>query len=197
MYPPVELPPRDYAGYIFDCDGTLADTMPLHYRAWARVVAEAGGEFSEPLFYRWGGRPSAEIVQSLNADFGLRMDVTDTVKRKEAYFVELIDEVKPIEDVVAIARSIHAKGLPLAVCSGGYREFIELTLETIGIRSLFDVMVCAEDYTRGKPAPDCFLTTAERLGVPPAECLVFEDSPAGIAAAKAAGMACVIVPVRL
>ncbi|AHF92179.1 haloacid dehalogenase [Opitutaceae bacterium TAV5] len=190
----LQLPDRDFGGYIFDCDGTLADTMPLHYRAWAQVVAEAGRNFPRELFYRWGGRPGAEIVTSLNAEYHLQLDVTETAEHKERYFLELIHEVKPVEEVVSIARRVHERGHLLAVCSGGYREFVEITLDAIGIKNLFDVIVCAEDYTKGKPAPDCFFTTAERLGVPPTDCLVFEDSPAGIAAARAAGMACVVVP---
>lgn len=191
----LHLPDRDFAGYIFDCDGTLADTMPLHHRAWARVVAEAGGEFPADLFYRWGGRPGPEIVASLNELQGLALDARRTVDAKEVFFVEMLHEVRPIDEVVAVARRVKASGLPLAVASGGHREFVELTLEAIGLGGFFDVLVCAEDYTKGKPHPEPFLTAARKLGVPAGDCLVFEDSPAGIEAARAAGMQCVVVPV--
>ncbi|CAN5729408.1 HAD-IA family hydrolase [soil metagenome] len=187
------LPPRPFKGYIFDCDGTLADTMPLHFRAFARVVREAGGEFSEELFYQWGGRPTSRIVEDLNVTLGLSLNVQEAVELKEAYFVELIHEVEAIEPVVEIARKMHGQAV-LAVTSGGYRRYVELTLEAIGIKKLFGVIVCAEDYTHGKPHPEPFLETARRMGIPPEDCLVFEDSPAGLEAALDAGMEYVYVP---
>ncbi|HSI08691.1 MAG TPA: HAD family phosphatase [Rariglobus sp.] len=187
------LPDRKFGGYIFDCDGTLADTMPLHFRAWAHVVKEQGGEFPEELFYRWGGRPSARIVLDLNIEFGLSLDVHETVERKEAYFLERIHEVRAINPVVDIARQLYGTA-PLAVTSGGFRKYVELTLEAIDAKSLFGVIVCAEDYTNGKPHPEPFLETARRMGISPADCLVFEDSPAGVESAKRAGMECVFVP---
>lgn len=189
----IQLPDRTFAGYIFDCDGTLAHTMPIHYRAWSRAVAEAGVDFPEDLFYAWGGRPAVEIVGALNARGGANMPVEETVTRKESYFLELLHEVTPIEPVVEIARSLHGRA-PIAVASGGHRELVHATLTFLGILDLFQTTVCAEDYTRGKPAPDPFLEAARRLGVPPADCLVFEDSPTGIMAAEAAGMAHVLIP---
>lgn len=189
----LEIPKGDFAGYIFDCDGTLADTMPLHYRAWARAVEEDGGHFPQELFYRWGGRPSATIVEDLNRTFGHAFAVEAMVDRKESYYLDLIHEVQPLERVVEIARSLHGTA-PLAVASGGYRKYVEITLEVIGLKELFDAIVCAEDYEQGKPAPDAFLEAARRLDVRPSECLVFEDSPAGVQAAANAGMQCVFVP---
>jgi HAD superfamily hydrolase (TIGR01509 family) len=187
------LPSRKFGGYIFDCDGTLADTMPLHFRAWAHVVKEQGGEFPEELFYRWGGRPSARIVEDLNKEFGLSLDIHETVERKENYFLERIHEVQAIPVVVDIARRLYGQ-VPLAVTSGGYRKYVELTLEAISAKDLFGVIVCAEDYTLGKPHPEPFLETARRMGVFPGDCLVFEDSPAGMESATRAGMECVFVP---
>lgn len=190
----LEIPDCDFKGYIFDCDGTLADTMPLHYRAWSRTLREHGGEFPEDLFYAWGGKPSAIIIAELNELQGLSMPIEATVERKESYFEELIHETLPIEPVVEIARKMHGK-VPLAVASGGYRHFVEMTLNAIGIRHLFDAVICAEDYERGKPHPDPFLTAARALGVPPGECVVFEDAPLGVEAAQRAGMHCVVVPI--
>jgi beta-phosphoglucomutase family hydrolase len=188
------IPPGDFGGYIFDCDGTLADTMPLHFRAWTRIVAELGGSLSEELFYQTGGKPTAQILQMLRDDFGLWVgDVQKVAERKEDYFLEMIHEVKPIEPVVEIARRWHGIK-PLAVASGGFRRQIEQTLDALGIRSLFNTVVCVEDYARGKPCPDPFLEAARRLNVLPTECLVFEDSPLGITAAQAAGMRSVLVP---
>jgi beta-phosphoglucomutase-like phosphatase (HAD superfamily) len=188
------VPDRAFGAYIFDCDGTLADTMPLHYRAWSRLLQERGAPFSEDLFYSLGGKPSEKILELLRDEQGLQVgDVSVAAARKEAYFEEMIDEVRPIASVVAIAR--HWRGVkPMAVASGGFRRHIEMTLDAIGIREWFDTLVCVEDYARGKPFPDAFLEAARRLQVPPRECLVFEDSPLGVRAAEAAGMQVVLVP---
>jgi beta-phosphoglucomutase-like phosphatase (HAD superfamily) len=185
---------RPFGGYIFDCDGTLADTMPLHYRAWRRLLAEHGMPFSEAFFYELGGKPTAFIFELLCRDHGLVLhDLPGAILRKEAYFVELIHEVKPIEAVVAVARRWRGV-VPLAVASGGLRRYVELTLDAIGILAWFDAVVCVEDYARAKPAPDPFLEAARRLKVDPEECLVFEDSVLGLEAAAAAGMHGVFVP---
>jgi beta-phosphoglucomutase family hydrolase len=188
------IPEREFDGYIFDCDGTLADTMPLHFRAWTRIVGELGGSFSEESFYQTGGKPTEQILEMLRDEHGLRVDdVRKLAQRKEEYFLELIDEVKPIEAVVEIAR--RWSGIkPLAVASGGFHRQIELTLEALGIRPLFTAVVCVEDYARGKPFPDPFLEAAWQLKVPPADCVVFEDSMLGVEAAAAAGMHYVFVP---
>lgn len=188
----LDIPPRDFDGYIFDCDGTLADNMPLHYRAWSRAMEDFGGKYPEELFYEWGGRPTANIVAALNDRFGLSMDVNAVVHRKEKYYFELIPEVQPMAEVVECARRVREKAR-LSVASGGHRELVVATLQALGILELFDAVVCAEDYDRGKPHPDPFLLAAKLMGVPPAECVVFEDSPTGIEAAKAAGMAWVFV----
>ncbi|MEX1119661.1 MAG: HAD family phosphatase [Terrimicrobiaceae bacterium] len=189
----LEIPNRKFLGYIFDCDGTLADTMPLHYRAWSRAMAEEGADFPETTFYEWGGRPAADIVASLNERCGLSMPPVETVRRKEKYFLELLHEVEAIDPVVDIARRTRGFA-PMAVASGGHRELVVATLELLEIHDWFDAVICAEDYENGKPAPDPFLVAAERLGIAPEHCLVFEDSPTGIASAKAAGMDYVFVP---
>ncbi len=188
------IPDREFGAYIFDCDGTLADTMPLHYRAWTRLVAELGGSFPEELFYASGGKPTVQILRMLRDEHGLKVaDLDRAAERKEAYFLEMLPEVKPIEPVLAVARRWYGIK-PLAVASGGFRAQIEQTLDALGIRSLFSAVVCVEDYARGKPCPDPFLEAARRLNVLPGDCVVFEDSPAGVQAAAAAGMECVFVP---
>jgi HAD superfamily hydrolase (TIGR01509 family) len=188
------IPEGTFGGYIFDCDGTLADTMPLHYLAWKRLVEERGGTFSEALFYSLGGRPTEQIMALLRDEHCLRIDdIAAAASRKEEYFVELIHEVKPIEPVLQVARRMHGVA-PLAVASGGLRKYVELTLQAIGVRDLFEAVICAEDCARAKPFPDPFLEAARRLKVAPDVCLVFEDSPLGLQAAEAAGMQCVFVP---
>jgi HAD superfamily hydrolase (TIGR01509 family) len=190
----LEIPERQFAAYIFDCDGTLADTMPLHYRAWRRLVEEHGGSFPEELFYQLGGKPTQQILELLRDEHGLKVaDTRSAARRKEEYFVAMIDQVAPIEPVVRIARQWHTIK-PMAVVSGGFRRNVEMTLDAIGIRTLFDAVVCVEDYARGKPFPDPFLEAARRMNVPAGECLVFEDSPLGLQAAEAAGMRYVLVP---
>ncbi len=189
----LEIPNRKFEGYIFDCDGTLADTMPIHFRAWSRAMAEEGADFPEDVFYAWGGRPAVEIIASLNERCGLSMPPFETAQRKESYFLELLHEVQAIDPVVDIARRTRGFA-PMAVASGGHRELVVATLELLKIHDWFDAVICAEDYKNGKPSPDPFLVAAERLGVPPEHCLVFEDSPTGIESAKAAGMEYVFVP---
>jgi HAD superfamily hydrolase (TIGR01509 family) len=189
----LEIPSGRFLGYIFDCDGTLADTMPVHYRAWKRALSEEGADFPEEVFYQWGGRPSVDIVASLNERCGLSMPLVETVERKERYFLELLPEVQAIHPVVDIARRTRSHA-PMAVASGGHRGLVAATLELLGIHEWFDAVICAEDYKNGKPAPDPFLVAASRLGVPPESCLVFEDSPTGIESAKAAGMEYVFIP---
>jgi len=188
----LQLPDRSFGAYIFDCDGTLADTMGLHYKAWRLALAPHGADFPENLYYSWGGRPTREIVVALNEMQGLSMDPDTLVHIKEELFFSLLPDVQPIGPVVSIARSLHGKK-PIAVASGGGRKSVHSTLKGIGLLDLFDVIVTSEDYLRGKPAPDPYLETARRLGVPPSECLVFEDTVTGLQSANAAGMECVMV----
>ena len=190
---PLELPPGDFAAYIFDCDGTLADTMPTHYRAWQAALGKHAEKFSEAMFYELGGTPTSRIVEILNERHGLRLPIAETVAHKEAVFLELSPEIAAIEPVVAIAKAFAGRK-PMAVASGGHRRIVLNTLRALGIVDLFDTIVTSEDYRRGKPSPDPFLEAALRMNVAPEQCLVFEDTATGIAAAKAAGMKYVLVP---
>jgi beta-phosphoglucomutase family hydrolase len=189
---PLSLPAGDFRAFIFDCDGTLADNMHLHYEAWSRAMRDFGSTYPEELFYEWGGVPTGDIVRRLNEKFGLNLDVDEVVRRKEHYYRESIPQVGPMHEVIALARASHGK-IPLAVASGGHRDLVTRTLQALGIEQLFDAVVTSEDYERGKPAPDPFLQAAARLHVEPRHCLVFEDTATGAAAARAAGMQCVLV----
>ena len=188
----LQLPAGDFRAFIFDCDGTLADNMPLHFAAWIRAMQDFGGSYPEELFYEWGGVPTADIVHRLNVKFGQSLQVDEVVERKEHYYREMIPQVRAKHDVVALVRELHGK-YPLAVASGGHRDLVERTLEELHIHELFDVVVTSEDYARGKPAPDPFLTAATRLNMDPRHCLVFEDTASGAEAARAAGMTWVLV----
>jgi len=187
------LPPGEFDAYIFDCDGTLADTMPTHYKAWVTALGEHARDFPEALFYELGGVPTSRIVEILNERHGHTLPVQATVEIKETLFLEMSHEIAAIEPVVALAKKYHGVK-PLAVASGGHRRIVLNTLRALGIADLFKAIVCAEDYQRGKPSPDPFLEAALRLDVAPERCLVFEDTATGIAAATAAGMQSVLVP---
>ena len=192
----LELPARSFRAYLFDCDGTIVDSMPLHYIAWKKALAEWNCSFEEQLFYAWGGRPVTEIIAALNKRDGLNMPVDAVARRKEDLYFELLPQITAIPEVVEHIEAKHGH-IPLAVVSGSRRDSVLGSLTALHLIDKFDTLVCAEDYARGKPAPDCFLVAAERLGVPPEDCLVFEDTDLGIEAATAAGMASVRVPTPL
>ncbi len=182
------LPAGDFRAYLFDCDGTIADSMPLHYVAWKRALREWGCEFPEDLFYSWGGMPVREIISTLNQRHGLAMPVDEVARRKESLYFELLPRLTAVPEVLAEIEGAHGR-IPFAVVSGSTRESVTKSLTTMGLLDKFDVMVCAGDYTRAKPDPEPFLRAASKLGVAPEHCLVFEDTDMGIQAAKAAGMA--------
>jgi HAD superfamily hydrolase (TIGR01509 family) len=192
------IPPGDFAGYIFDCDGTLVDTMPLHFRAWGEAMKRAGlqQELSEELFYSLGGMPTRKVAAVLAEHYRLAIDVDRVFHEKEALFLEMQAEMKVIKPVVDFARKLHGRA-PLSVASGGPRPVVVKTLELMGIAGLFPVVVTPEDVAHGKPAPDMFLLAAQRMGVAPERCLVFEDAEPGVQAAVAAGMQFVRVPSRV
>ncbi len=192
----LKLPAGPFRAYLFDCDGTIADSMPLHYIAWKTALAEWGCAFDEDLFYSWGGMPTREIVSALNRMNGLSMPVEAVAQRKENLYFDLIPRLKAIPEVVEHIEAEHGR-IPFAVVSGGRRGSVVRSLTAIGLLDKFDTIVGAEDYQHGKPAPDAFLLAADRLGVVPADCLVFEDTDIGIRAATAAGMASVkVAPIR-
>jgi HAD superfamily hydrolase (TIGR01509 family) len=189
----LKLPAGTFRAYLFDCDGTVADSMPLHYIAWKTALAEWNCEYAEELFYSWGGKPVRNIIADLNEIHGLDMPVDEVATKKEALYLEQLPRLKAIPEVLEHIVAEHGR-IPFAVVSGSRRGSVIGSLTAIGLLDKFDTIVAAEDYTRGKPAPDAFLLAAERLGVAPADCLVFEDTDLGIEAATAAGMASVKVP---
>ena len=184
----LQLPPGTFNAYLFDCDGTIVDSMPLHYIAWKQALGEWGCTLDEDLFYSWGGKPPVEIIASLNQMHGLKMPTEAVAERKESLYYSLLPQLKPVSEVLAHIDAQHGR-IPFAVVSGSTRESVVRSLETLGILNLFDTLVCAGDYAHPKPAPDPFLLAAQRLGVDPKDCLVFEDADIGIQAATAAGMA--------
>lgn len=176
-----------YDALIFDCDGTLTDSMPLHYVAWRKVMTRHGIEFSETRFYALGGMPTDKIIAMLAAECGITLNAASVAQEKEASFLELLHELQPIDWVVQVAKE-HRGAKRLAVASGGFRPVIEAQLRQIGCFEWFHAIVTAEDTPRHKPEPDVFLEAARRLGVPPSKCCVYEDADLGIEAAQRAGM---------
>jgi HAD superfamily hydrolase (TIGR01509 family) len=183
-----------YDGFIFDCDGTLADTMPLHYQAWHETLDRKLGrpsDFTESMFYHFGGMPARQIIERLNHDFGYGLAVELTAHEKEMRFVELLPGIGPVQEVVDVLNALPADA-KIAVASGGLTEIVRQTLLFLGLavgpKEKIKVLVGSDQVTHGKPHPELFLRAAELLGAEPKRCLVFEDAEPGFVAAKAAGM---------
>jgi HAD superfamily hydrolase (TIGR01549 family) len=172
---------------IFDCDGTLADTMPLHWLAWQAITSRHNVIFPEDRFYALGGVPSRHILQMLREEQRLSIDPIAVSREKEEEYLKLMAQVGPIHEVVEIAKD-HAGKLPMAVASGGTRPVIEKVLRHLNIRELFAAVVTSEDVEHQKPAPDIFLEAARRLGVPAKNCRAYEDTDIGLTAIRTAGM---------
>ena len=177
---------------IFDCDGTLAATMPLHWRAWQVVANRYKLHFPEDRFYALGGVPSRDILKMLSEEQGRELDPIAASHEKEAEYIPFLTQVQPIEAVVSIARANYGK-IPMAVAAGGLQTHINDVLKHLGIRHFFDAVVTSEFVTRQKPAPDIFLEAARRIGVPPEFCRAYEDTDLGLQAIRAAGMEAVDV----
>jgi HAD superfamily hydrolase (TIGR01509 family) len=177
----------DSRGLIFDCDGTLVDTMPLHYRAWQKVSRRHGFCFPEHSFYSLGGIPSRSIVDRLSLEQSLALDAALIASEKEEEYVALMPQARLNEHVMRIVHSNHGR-LPMAVASSGSRRTTLGVLEHLGISELFQAIVTCEEVARQKPAPDIYLEAARRIGVAPHQCQAFEDTDLGITAVRAAGM---------
>jgi len=174
-------------GIVFDCDGTLADTMPLHWRAWQIITQRHNLHFPQDRFYAFGGVPSRDILKLLAQEQGRSLDHLAVAHEKEEAFLPLLAEVEPIHAVVEVAKANYGK-IPMAVASGGTERIIGMVLDRLGIRSLFNAVVTSEMVKNQKPAPDIFLEAARRIGVDPKFCRGYEDTDLGMQAIRAAGM---------
>lgn len=179
--------PTSTLGLVFDCDGTLVDSMPLHLAMWNEALEAYGLQLPKSFIDFHAGKPTDVIIDIINAEHGLSIDGPTFLRDKERRYRDRISEVDPIEEVVATAREYLGK-LPMAVVSGGVRENVVASLEAIDALDWFPVILTADDPIAPKPAPDLFLAAAEQLGVPASKCHAFEDADAGIEAAVAAGM---------
>ena len=196
----LEIPPGDFSAYIFDLDGTLVDTMPVHYAAWDQAMRGFGltKTLDLDLFYSLGGVPTHRVAEIIAEHYGLKLDADEVMEKKEAIFKKILSttHVPVIGPVAAFARRFATH--PIAIVTGGGPDVARAGLSAGGLQDLFKIVITPEDVPsgRGKPAPDMFLLAAARMNVPPARCLVFEDAAPGIAAAKAAGMSVVVVASR-
>lgn len=183
---------RNCKAIIFDCDGTLVDSMPVHFVAWHETMERYGISFPEDRFYSLGGVPSDRIIEMLASEQGILLDAVAVAHEKEQAFLDRIELLVPIEAVVEIVR--QNRGIkPIAVASGGFRPIIQKQLLQIAMHDWFDAVVTAEDTAKHKPEPDVFLEAARRLGTAAKHCVVFEDADLGVEAARRAGMHCIDV----
>ena len=179
--------PSDIKALIFDCDGTLVDTMPIHIRAWEKTFLELGEECPIEWLESLKGMPEEAIVFLYNETYNKQYDPGTVVKIKHVHFRSQLHLTRPIQPVVDVALKYRGR-LPMAVVSGGTRDNVLLSLEVIEIRPFFDVILTADDDIPAKPEPDIFLEAAHRIGVNPEACQVFEDGDIGLSAARRAGM---------
>ncbi len=191
----VILPEKSYAGYIFDLDGTLVDSMPVHYKAWRWALREHGAPhhvFQWEEFVAHGGMAAPDIVADLNVTYGLNMEpetVADDKRRRYAWLLQ--NETLPvIPETVNLVCRLREQGVPYAIGTGSMPDGAMETLQSAGVAELFPIMVTPADVPPGfgKPRPDIFLLCAERMRVNPRDCVVFEDAEPGIQAAIAGGM---------
>ncbi len=192
----LEIPNKTYAGVIFDNDGTLADSMPLHYQAWLDAVHRQNPDLEWPveLFYSMAGMNVHETVNRLNTILGTSLDPYQAEKDKLEIFERISHQVEPIPPVVAYARELKERGIPIAVGTGAHRVDAILTLEAIGAEDIFEIVVTQDDVKNGKPDPETWLLCAKKMGVDPQDCLVLEDGELGIKAAEILGMDVVRIP---
>ncbi len=190
------MPERSFDGIIFDCDGTLVDSMPIHYVAWVESLNHHGApfDFTEEVFYSLAGVREQDVVKMLNKQYRSAVDPDGVAEYKFELFQKRMREVGEIGPVADLARRAHAEGVPIAVASGSEEETVRGVLVANDLERLFKEIITPKLVKRGKPAPDMFLLAAERLGVAPEACVVFEDGESGMQAARAAGMEAVFVP---
>lgn len=183
-----ELSRGDYKAFLYDCDGTLADNMFLHKAAFVKTASLYGIALDDTIIDELAGWPTPLVATEIGKRYGTSFDPLRFAQEKSAIFVEeFIAETKPIPFVVKHLME-HLGRMKIGVVSGGSRSTVSITLNVIGLDKYLDVLVCAGETERGKPFPDPFLAAAEKLGVKPEECLVFEDGNPGVQAAESAGM---------
>jgi len=182
----ISVPP-EIKGLIFDCDGTLVDSMPMHMHAWRQAFQQTDNEYDHDLLFSLKGMKETDVIITYNQHHRTNLDPDEMVRIKHGFLSKVIPNVQPINIVVDIARNYHGQ-MPLAVVSGSPKNIVHPELEAIGIFNLFDTILTADDPFKPKPAPDIFLEAANRMGIEPGRCQVFEDGDPGLESARNAGM---------
>lgn len=183
-----------FTALIFDLDGTLIDSMPLHNEAWIKTLQSFGHDLDEKVLYELAGIPTFDTVKILNQRYAWSLDPATITHQKESYYLSHLDMVNANDEILQIAKD-HFQTKPMAIVTGGQSRNVKKVLEALKINYLFDAVICAEDTQNPKPSPEPFLLAARRLIKNPCDCLVFEDGESGILGAKAAGMAVIqVVP---
>ncbi len=174
-------------GLIFDLDGTIADTMPVHFIAYRDILKEYGVDFTPEVFDTLAGIPAVGTFEKINEIYGLNLDAHEMGHYKEAQYEKMMHLIRPIDPVMDVIRQYRGK-LPMAVGTGGYHRLAWKTMEIVGLDKVIPILVSSEEVTHHKPHPETFLRCAELMGVKPELCHVFEDGKLGIQAARTAGM---------
>lgn len=177
----------DIKALIFDCDGTLVDSMPLHFKAWQETYEAFGRVYPHDFVDERKGMPIHEVVNQYNTKYNDNIDVQEFVKERERRVKVRLLNVKAIAPVVEVVNK-YKEILPMAVCSGSIRESVNISIKSIGLEGVFKVILTSDDQFKPKPAPDMFLEASRRLNIDPCYCQVFEDGDLGIQAAENAGM---------
>jgi beta-phosphoglucomutase family hydrolase len=179
--------PQQAKALIFDLDGTIANTMPNHFKSWRKAVVPYGIDFDAALFMQLTGMPRTATIKKLNEMFGTKMNPVIVGKVKEDHFNTLVDLTEEIEVVTDVIRKYHTI-LPMSIGTGSTKNGAKKTIEVIGFENYFDIVITADDIINHKPHPETFLKCAELMGVKPQDCVVFEDGILGMNAAAEAGM---------
>lgn len=177
---------------IFDMDGVLSDTGPVHFESWVKMTSEIGVEFTKEFFEKIFGQQSPEIIRKLMGPNVDEITIEKWANLKEKYYRDMVkDQLKPLPGVIELIKELYDLKFKLAVGSSGPRENVELLLTSLKIKKFFNAVITAAEIKRGKPEPDVFLEAAKRVKIKPNKCVVIEDAPVGIESAKRAGMKCI------
>lgn len=192
-----EHPDSTIAAALFDFDETIIDLEAEHVAASVALCRERGADFEQlpDSIRRASGTRIIDELRLMRAHFGWGDSDDALLARRQELFDEICRTaaLEPMPGVREVVRALHARGIPLAITTSAVRGAIEIVLDRIGLRDAFTLIVDGGDVQQGKPDPECFLYTARKLGVAPADCIVFEDSSVGVLAAKRAGMFCIAV----
>jgi HAD superfamily hydrolase (TIGR01509 family) len=186
MSTPNHLPDATTKAILFDCDGTLVDTMPIHREIWHQLFLRYDFVITDEWWEEWANLPLLPMV--LHAIPDATPELADRLNLESmGMYNEMLHKIEPLEHVIDVARQYHGK-LPLAVVTGGYRDVVVPSLDAAGITHLFDHIVTADEVIHSKPAPDLYELAMRKIGVLPEACLVYEDSEIGMTSARGAGV---------